>query len=248
MKNILIIGASGHGGVVLDCIESKGKYNVLGFIDSFQKKGSEKFGHTILGNEYDILSLMEKHSIFGGIVAIGDNWIRNLMVQRILKISKSFNFISVIHPRAILGKGVTIEKGSVIMPGAIINSFSTIGEFCIVNTNASLGHEGNLEKYSSLSPGVCTGGNFKLGRFSAVSLGAKIIENITIGANTVIGAGSLVLNNIQDQVIAYGSPAVVIRKRSIGEGYLGNNRGLNYADSILERATFANGIENSIGV
>ncbi len=39
MKNIVIIGASGHGSVILDCIEKENKYNLLGFVDSFKKKG-----------------------------------------------------------------------------------------------------------------------------------------------------------------------------------------------------------------
>jgi len=39
MQNIIIFGASGHGSVVLDCIERAGKYRVIGFVDSFQKKG-----------------------------------------------------------------------------------------------------------------------------------------------------------------------------------------------------------------
>lgn len=248
MKNILIFGASGHGCVVMDCIEAKGIYNILGFIDSFLDKGSKKFGYTILGNEYDLPQLMEKHSIYGGIVAIGDNWIRHLMVQRILKIAKDFRFISVTHPSSIVGTGVVVGKGSVIMPGAIINPFSTLGDFCIVNTNASLGHEGHLHDYSSLSPGVCTGGNFTLGKFSAVSLGARIIENIAIGANTVIGAGSLVLNNICDLVMAYGSPAVVVRKRVVGEGYLGNKGILTNAVFIREPLAIVNGNKIGIGV
>ncbi|MBT8184546.1 MAG: transferase, partial [Eudoraea sp.] len=39
MNNIVIIGASGHGSVVLDCIEQENKYNLVGFVDSFKKRG-----------------------------------------------------------------------------------------------------------------------------------------------------------------------------------------------------------------
>ena len=227
-KNIVIFGASGHGSVVLDCLEKMGNFDVVGFIDSFQRKGIKIFGYEILGNEFDLPLLVEKYAIQGGIVAIGDNWTRHLMVQRILSVFKNFNFISAIHPTATIGKDVTIGKGVTIMPGAIINPNSIVGDFCIINTNSSLGHNGNLKPYSTLSPGVCVGGNFTLGQFSVMSLGAKVIENVCIGAHTVIGAGSLVLHDIQEQVLAHGSPAVVIRNRAIGESYMGKKKKAYY--------------------
>lgn len=242
MKNIVIIGASGHGSVVLDCIEREGIHDVAGFIDSFQKKGTKKFGYEVLGDESDLPLIIEKYGIVGGIVAIGDNWTRSEMVHKIVRIVKDFNFISVIHPDASIGKGVEMGKGTTIMPGAVINCNAKVGDFCIVNTNASLGHDGVLSNFSSLSPGVCVGGNFKLGMFSAISLGAKIIENITIGAHSVIGAGSLVLNDIHDRVLAYGSPAHIIRKRLVGESYLGNISKSRFEEIVLKTSNDVNGV------
>jgi acetyltransferase-like isoleucine patch superfamily enzyme len=39
---------------------------------------------------------------------------------------------------------------------------------------------------------------------------------VRIGKATVIGAGSLVLNDIPDDVLAYGSPARLVRSLSHG--------------------------------
>ncbi|WP_291866770.1 acetyltransferase [Maribacter sp.] len=220
MKNIVIFGASGHGNVVLDCIEKQGDYTVLGFIDSYKKKGRTVNGYTILGSEFDLPFLIDKYAIVGGIVAIGDNWTRKLVMDRIMAISPMFSFISVIHPSASIGRNTLIGKGTVIMPGAIINSNSRIGDFCIINTNASIDHDGTMENFSSLAPRVCTGGNFSLGAYSAVCLGANIIENIKVADHSIVGAGSLVINNIEKNVVVYGSPSRVIRKRSAGEPYL----------------------------
>lgn len=224
MQNIIIFGASGHGSVVLDCLKKEGEYTFIGYIDSFQKKGSQHNGYPILGSEYDLPYLIEKHRIFGGIVAIGDNWTRKIIVDRLLKIAPNFKFISAIHPDSSVGMNVSIGKGTIIMPGAIINANSIIGDFCIVNTNASLDHDGFMENYSSLAPRACVAGHFWLGKFSAICLGANVIENVTIGRHTKIGAGSLVMNDIGDNVIAYGTPAKVIRKRAIGESYLKTNK------------------------
>ncbi|WP_299800761.1 NeuD/PglB/VioB family sugar acetyltransferase [uncultured Maribacter sp.] len=220
MQNVIVFGASGHGSVVLDCLEKEGKYNVLGFVDSFKQKGTSINGYQVLGSEIDLPFLIDRFNIVGGIVAIGDNWIRKLIVDKIFKIVPDFSFINTIHPKAILGKDVLLGCGNVFMPGAIVNANSIVHDFCIINTNSSLGHDGIMDSYSSLAPSVCTGGNLKLGRFSAVSLGVNIINGIEIGQHTVIGAGSLVVDHFGDNVLAYGSPARIVRKRAMGEPYL----------------------------
>ena len=171
-----------------------------------------------------MLHAIEKFNITAGIVAIGDNWTRKLVVDRVRKIAPDFRFISTVHPKATLGKNVVIGNGSVIMPGVIINANSIVGDFCILNTNSSLGHDGRMNGFSSLAPGVITGGDFVLGKYSAVSLGSNIIENISIGSHTVIGAGSLVIMDIPNYVMAHGTPANIIRKREQGEKYLTGSR------------------------
>lgn len=220
MKNIVIIGASGHGGMLLDCIEKEGCYNVLGFVDSFKEKGTKMNGYEILGSELALPELIDKFNIQGAILAIGNNWTRKDMVEKIYDIAPRLEYISTVHPSAILGKDVNIGKGSVIMPGAIVNANSNIGDFCILNTNSSLGHDGIMKDFSSIASGVCTGGNLLLGRFSAISLGANIIEKISVGEHSVIGAGSLVVKDVDSFSVVYGAPARHIRSRNIEDPYL----------------------------
>lgn len=220
MKKIVIVGASGHGGMVLECIEKDGKYCVLGFLDSYKKKETSYCGYNILGTEQDLPQLIAEQNLFGVIIAIGNNWTRKKMMDKLIAITPNLNFITVIHPNAVISKRVEIGKGTVIMQGVLVNSNAKIGNFCILNTNSSLGHDGAMEDYSSISSGVCTGGNLMLGEFSAISLGVNIIENITIGAHSVIGAGSLVLNDVMENTVVFGSPAQLIRHRSAGEPYL----------------------------
>lgn len=224
MQNIIIFGASGHGSVVLDCIEKEGKYKVAGFIDSFKKTGSYVNEYPILGTEDDLTDIIDKYDIYGGIVAIGDNWIRNTVVEKIKKISPHFKFVSVLHPNAEVGKDVQVGDGSVIMPGVVVNANSYIGHFCILNTNSSLGHDGFMQNFSSLAPKACTGGNLNLGKYSAICLGANVINAISIGNHTVVGAGSLVVGNLESNILAYGAPAKKIRDREIGEPYMSGRK------------------------
>ncbi len=223
MHNIIIIGASGHGNVVLDCIEKEGKYRVIGFVDSVKKKGLSHNGYPVLGNEYDLPYIVSAYNISGGIIAIGDNWSRKLVEDRIRAIMPDFNYITTVHPTAVVGKRCKIGAGSALLAGSIVNAGSIIGKFCFLNTNSSLGHDGIIGDYSSLAPRVATGGNLILGCFSAICLGANIIENVEIGNHSVVGAGALVLSHIPSMVVAYGSPAKVIKSRQIGDSYLGKS-------------------------
>ena len=220
-NNIIIFGASGHGSVILDSIEKEGKYNVIGFLDTFKKKGTKHCGYPVLGSEEDIPSILATENVFAGVIAIGDNWQRKLMYDKITSISSKFEFVNCIHPSAIIEKNVTIGKGTVVMAGVIINSSATIMDHCILNTNSLLEHDCVMNNFSSLSPGVNTGGNMVLGNGSAICIGVTVVEDIKIGDHTVIGAGSLVVDDLPDEVVAYGTPARIIRKRKVGNSYLG---------------------------
>jgi sugar O-acyltransferase (sialic acid O-acetyltransferase NeuD family) len=224
VKNVLIFGASGHGSVILDCLERSPEFRPVGFVDSFKEKGTKIKGYEVLGTELELREIIDRFHIIGGIIAIGDNWGRQVMAGRIERIVPNFQFISVVHPTACVGKDVHLGKGVALMPGAIVNANSKIGDHCFLNTRASLGHDGVMEPFSSLAPGVSAGGNVSLGRGAAISIGTSVLENIRIGEYSVIGAGSLVLEDIPARVIVFGSPARVVRTRRAGEPYLSGNR------------------------
>ncbi|MDZ4159244.1 MAG: acetyltransferase [Anaerolineaceae bacterium] len=219
-KNIVIIGSSGHAKVVVDCIEREGKYRIEGLIDSSKPVGEMAIGYQILGTEENLPELVEKFGLWGGFIAIGDNWKRFLVAQRIKALLPTFEFISTIHPSAQIARGVSIGCGTVLLAGAIVNSDSKIGDFCILNTKASLDHDSGMEDFASLAPGATTGGNVRIGAYSAVSIGASILHQRQIGQHTLIGAGAVVMDNLPDFCVAYGTPAKVIRERQQGDPYL----------------------------
>lgn len=220
MKNIVIFGSSGYTKVIIDIIEKVNNYRIVGLIDPYEGKGTNLFGYTIIGSEENIEDLRKEYNFDCGIIAIGDNWRRKEVFERVRKRSSSFTFIKAIHPSVQIGKDVTIGEGTVLMAGVIANSATEIGRFCIINTNASLDHDCIMEDFSSLAPNATLGGNIKIGQYSSISLGANIIHEINIGAHSIIGAGTLVNKDIPDLVVAYGVPAKIIRKRKIGDTYL----------------------------
>lgn len=219
MDDIVIIGSSGHAKVVIDIVQQEGKYNIIGLLDRFRSAGEETLGYRVLGREESLAGLAKNHSLKGVLVAVGDNLDRSKVVKRVRRICPDLPFVSSVHPRAAIATDVSIGEGTVIMAGVSVNSSCSIGRFCILNTNSSLDHDSIMEDFSSLAPRATTGGYCRIGSYSAISIGAILNRGVHIGDNTVIGAASLVLEPIDSFMLAYGSPAKVIRKRKPGEKY-----------------------------
>jgi len=217
---VVVVGASGHGTVVADMFLKQGKFDVLGFIDSYKAAGSDHCGYRILGTEAILPEVLCRHYGLGCIVAIGDNSIRSQMVERIESIAPDLPFITAIHPSAQIGSCVLVGAGSVVMAGVVINANTTIGAHCIVNTSASLDHDNRWGDFSSIGPGGTTGGNVTVDEFSAVAQRAVILHGRRVGPHTVVGASATVLKDLPGYVVAYGTPARIIRARQSGEKYL----------------------------
>jgi sugar O-acyltransferase (sialic acid O-acetyltransferase NeuD family) len=219
-QKVIIVGSSGHSKVIIDIFEKENKYQIVGLLDAFRKIGEETLGYKVIGKEDNLPDLLSKNPNCKIFIAIGDNWIRKKVMDKIVEIVPNIDFATTIHPSAQIGKNVQIGNGTAIMAGAIINSATTIGNFTIINTKASIDHDCKMLNFSSLAPNVTTGGSVSIGEFSAISIGATIKHGISIGKHSVIGAGALLMKNCGDNLIMYGIPAKEIRKREIGEKYL----------------------------
>lgn len=220
MKNIVLIGGGNQAHYTIDIVEKEGKYNIVGIIDSIHEVGSDRFGYKILGRQENISQLIEEYNIEGGVISIGDNWSRYYVYNQILELVPTFTFVNAIHPSVIIGNNVKLGVGIVAMAGCIFNPKSQIGDFTFFATGAQVEHDCQIGDFSSISAGSITGGYVKLGKFSAITLGVTVIDRLEIGENTVVGSGSLVTKSLPDNVLAYGSPAKVMRNRVKGEKFL----------------------------
>lgn len=220
MKNIVLIGGGNQAHYTIDIVEKEGKYNIIGIIDSIHEVGSDRFGYKILGRQENISQLIEEYNIKGGVISIGDNWSRYYVYNQILELVPTFTFVNAIHPSVIIGNNVKLGVGIVAMAGCIFNPKSQIGDFTFFATGAQVEHDCQIGDFSSISAGSITGGYVKLGKFSAITLGVTVIDRLEIGENTVVGSGSLVTKSLPDNVLAYGSPAKVMRNRVKGEKFL----------------------------
>lgn len=210
MDNIVIFGASGHAKVIVDIIKLQAEYKIAGIVSPVS--GSLP-GIDYIGTDDDILELVKKYSLVGGIIAIGDIFIRRKIAEKISSAYPKFLFIKAIHPSSVIAKDVTIGEGSMVMAGTVINSCTVIGKHNILNSNSTVEHDNVIQDFVNISPSVTTGGNVTVKKGTNIGIGSNILPNITIGENVVIGAASLVCKDIPDNVVCYGIPARIKRKK-----------------------------------
>ena len=60
-----------------------------------------------------------------------------------------------------------------------------------------------------------------IGKNVVIGAGSIIMPNVTIGDGVMIGAGSIVTKDVPDGMLAYGSPAKIIKKVSEIKCYVG---------------------------
>jgi len=212
-ENILIFGTGEQCLRILDIILAIDRYTVCGFIDSELEIGKDYAGFKILGRMSDLPLVLTSHKVDKGIIAFENNFIRYEVAAAINAAACNFEFVSAIHPSAILGRDVKISDGCVIMPNVVINIGAELGKHCLMKARSSLDHDSYLSDYSSLGVDTTAGGNVKIGQCTTIANGVSIVQNIAIGNHSVVSAGSLVVDNLGDNILVSGVPAKEIGKQ-----------------------------------
>lgn len=199
---IIIIGASGHGKVISNIIsysvEKVGGGVTISFLDDNIKRGTEIHGYPVIGTVEECVHYPEAHFLIG----IGDNLTRKKIAE-----TYELNYITAIHPTAVIGENVHIGNGTVVMANVVINADANIGDHCIINTSAVIEHECVIGDYTHVSPQACLCGNVHVGEECHIGAGATVINNQMIVENTVIGAGCVVVKDLLESGIYMGMPA-----------------------------------------
>jgi sugar O-acyltransferase (sialic acid O-acetyltransferase NeuD family) len=220
MERIVVVGASGLARVVVDIVEKAGRHTIAGVIDAKLAAGTEFFGYPVLGKDEDLPALMVEHDVRAAVVAIGDNWTRRLVMQRLARSAPVLDFPAVLHPSVQVARGVSIGRGAIAPAGVVLSAGTRIGESVFLAINSSVGHDNEIGDFAMLGPAAATAGDVRIGACSVLGMGACVIQGVSIGAHTVIGAGATVVSDIGDHVVAFGTPAAVVRTRRPDDGYL----------------------------
>lgn len=194
MNRLIIIGASGHGKVVADIAVLNG-YKDIVFLDD-DENAIECAGYQVVGKS----DQAPDGDVF---IAVGNAETR----KRLMEHYSGRSIPTLIHPSAVVAKGVEIGIGSVVMAGTVINPGARIGRGVIINTSSSVDHDCVVEDYCHISVGSHLSGTVIVGSKTWIGTGATVSNNVNICGGCMIGAGAVVIKDIVEPGTYVGVPA-----------------------------------------
>jgi sugar O-acyltransferase (sialic acid O-acetyltransferase NeuD family) len=206
--DVIIVGAGGHGKVVLDILRAQGVHKIVGFVDADASlAGSTVSGMAVIG-PVNQLPKLRQQKVRGAIIAIGDNRVR-MQYAGLLR-EQGFELINAIHPSASVSSTARLGVNVVVAAQAAISTEARIEDSVIINTGAIVDHECVIGEGVHICPGVHLAGRVQVRSGAFVGIGANVIQCLLIGQNAIVGAGAVVISDVPDDVTAVGVPARVL--------------------------------------
>ena len=209
-KNLVVLGAGGHGKVLADLVQQTPDFRLLGLLDDDPAKiGTLVLGSPVLGPIQQLQSLSPEAHISSVAFGAGDNCIRSSWFDAARK--AKLEAATLVHPSAVISRHVKLGVGVVVLAGAVVNAGAVIGDDVCLNTGCRIDHDCRRGKHSHVFPGATLTGGVELGPYATVGAGAVVHPNRKIGRNAYRGAGAVVTANVGDNEVVAGNPARLLR-------------------------------------
>jgi sugar O-acyltransferase (sialic acid O-acetyltransferase NeuD family) len=208
MKQLIIVGAGGFGRELYAWASQHPDYGrawtLAGFIDdnpdalaAFHRFApvSPITGHKPTADNVYLCGL--------GTPALKEKFIAPL-------VASGAEFLTFVHPQALIGARVKLGKGAVVCPGAVLSVDIEVGDFVMINLNCTIGHDARIGPWTSLSAQCDITGGATVGKACFFGSRATIIPGKSVGDRTVIAAGAVVMTHLPSDVLAVGSPARIL--------------------------------------
>ena len=208
MKRLIIVGAGGFGrelyawaGQHPDC---GGAWELAGFLDD-NPDALAAFGrfapvHTLAGHKPSADNVY--------LAGLGMPLLKEKLVAPL--IAAGAEFLTFIHPQALVGARVKLGKGVVVCPGAILSVDIYIGDFAMVNLNCTIGHDASLGPWTSLSAQCDITGHVRVADRVFMGSRASVIPEKSVGSRSIVGAGAVVVRDAPPGVTVVGIPARIL--------------------------------------
>lgn len=208
-RNCVILGAGGHGRVVLDILQSARRVNVVGFVDSDASLTGRRIdGVPVLGRPDDLCGLRQTGVATSAIVAIGDNGARRAIARQVDELG--FELINAVHPSANIARNASLGRNVVVAAGALVCAHCQIGDSVILNTGCIVDHESMIGTATHICPGARLAGRVTVESGAFVGIGSTVIQSIRVGYEARVGAGAVVIQDVAPMATVVGVPARAI--------------------------------------
>ncbi|MBS5113699.1 MAG: acetyltransferase [Coprobacillus cateniformis] len=187
MRNLLIVGAGGHGRCCLDIARDMNLYEEIAFLDDAHV--NEVINKCkVIGTLGEMSSYYPEYTdIF---IAVGNNKMRKKL--SLLAKEIGYHLTSLISPNCYISRFTDIGDGIVVFPHAVIEANASIGEGCIITSHVTINHDAVIEDYcliysnTVIRPNTFIGSLSRIGSNCTVTFGTKMKSNSDMKDGSVI--------------------------------------------------------------
>lgn len=205
-KRIYLIGAGGHGKVVLDALLLNGIDLGSVFVHD-DKQGIQPKG--FLGKDVVTPAVIEDMGNQYFHVSIGNSKNRFRVHHAVMMLGAIP--LSVVHPRSYIATSASIGEGAFVAAMAVAGPSAVVGTGSILNHGAVVDHDCIVGNFCHIAPNATLAGEVHVGDGVLIGAGANVLPGVFIGENAVVGAGAVVTRDISAGEIYVGVPAKKLR-------------------------------------
>lgn len=214
---MVVIGAGGFGREVVDVVDavnrdrmdagSPAPWDLRGVIDDAPTEANlarlADRSVAYLGSLDDFLAVDRTGVAYA--VGIGSPDARRRIAERCD--AAGMVAVTLVHPSATMGAGVTVGAGGVLCAGVRITTNITLGRHVHVNLNATIGHDTVVGDYVSLNPLASISGDCVIGEAVLVGVAGVVLNGLRIGDDAVVGGSACVVKDVAPRTTVVGVPA-----------------------------------------
>jgi sugar O-acyltransferase (sialic acid O-acetyltransferase NeuD family) len=201
---ILLLGAGGHGKVVLDAMLACGvpRSHVEVADDATALHGADFLGAPVLSR------VQAQGTRFH--VAIGGGGARQAQYTVLAGAGKTPH--TVVHPQACVSPSAELGPACFVAARGIVAPAVRLDASVIVNHGAVVDHDCTVGAFSHIAPNATLGGNVHVGQRVLVGAGAILMPGVRVGDDCTIGAGALVTRDVPAGSTWVGVPAAPLQR------------------------------------
>lgn len=214
MKKVVIFGVGQVADVMHYYIEHESDRRVAAFtVDGAYVKEDMHLAVPVVSFEDVVREFPPSDfDMFVAVSYTGVNKVRAAKVNEAL--TKGYNLIGHISPRAIVWSGFELRRNTFIMENNVIQPYAAVGQNVIMWSGNHVGHHTTIEDNCFLASQIVVSGSVIVGEGTFIGVNATIRDNVIIGKRNVIGASALILKSTEDEDVFIGNPATKIAKKS----------------------------------
>jgi sugar O-acyltransferase (sialic acid O-acetyltransferase NeuD family) len=144
------------------------------------------------------------------VLAIGNMDARRRTVEALT--SKGGEFLTLVHPTAIVAPTAKLAQGTIIYPLAAVSNNAQLQTCVKLNYYASVGHDTTLGKYCLLAPYATVNGFGVLEDQVYMSTHSTVAPQVRIGKESKISANSAAMKDVPSGSLVFGVPGRVVRR------------------------------------